>query len=48
MKFVYPYMLAAVLFVPLACLFWSFLRVRAGRRLRRINSAPAALKPRLI
>ncbi len=48
MKFVYPYMLAAVLFVPLACFFWVFLRVRAERRLRLLNSSPLAVKPRFL
>lgn len=48
MKFVYPYMLVAVLLVPLACFFWMFLRVRSEKRLRAINSSPLALRPRLL
>ena len=48
MKFVYPYMLAAVLLVPLVCFFWVFLRVRSEKRLRAINSSPLALRPRLL
>ena len=48
MKFVYPYMLVAVLLVPLACFFWMFLCVRSERRLRAINSSPLALRPRLL
>ena len=48
MKFVYPYMLAAVLFVPLACFFWVFLRVRAEKRIRALNSSPLAVRPRLL
>ena len=48
MKFVYPYMLSVVLFVPLACAFWWFLRARAENRLRSLNSSPMAVRARLL
>ena len=36
MKFVYPWMLTLVAFVPVAGAFWIFLRARAERRLEKI------------
>ena len=36
MRFVYPWMLTLVAFVPVAGAFWIFLRARAERRLEKI------------